>query len=196
MTLLETQQEYTPEDLLRMPDGDRYELIDGRLVERHMGLLSDILAGKIAFLLTAFCLPRGLGWVVIPSSGGFQYTGRQVRKPDVAFVRRGRFPDEQPPAGHAALVPDLAVEVISPNDLYEEVEAKVVEYLRVGVRLVWVVSPSQRTVRVHRADGVCRYLREGDQLTGEDVLPDFRCPVADLFADLPPLNGSAAPPPA
>ncbi len=75
------------------------------------------------------------------------------------------------------------VEVVSPNDLYSEVEEKVLEYLKAGVSLVWVVDPEVRVVRVHRADFTSAFLTENDSLSGEDVLPGFLCRVGAL---LPP----------
>jgi Uma2 family endonuclease len=117
-----------------------------------------------------------------------------VRKPDVSFVRYGRFPDEQLPAGFARLAPDLTGEVVSPGDTYEEVDGKVEEYLRAGVRLVWVISPTNRTVRVYRLDGSSSSVRADGELDGEDVLPGFRCRVADLFPQPPaaPAAGNGA----
>jgi Uma2 family endonuclease len=72
-------------------------------------------------------------------------------------------------------------EVISPNELASELEAKVAEFLSAEVQLVWVIDPEQRTVRIHRADGTFGWLREGDTLSGETILPGFSCPVRDLF---------------
>jgi Uma2 family endonuclease len=189
------QREYTPEDLLTMPGGENFELVNGRLVERHrtsrsievedhMGFLSDQIAGRLFQRLANFCDEHPLGWALLPNSGGFQGfpdSPRLVRKPDVAFVRYGRFPGEQLPPGHAHLAPDLAAEVISPNDLYEDVNEKVEEYLRAGVRLIWVISPRNYTIHVYRANGSAFVLREGEELDGEDVVPGFRCPVRDLF---------------
>jgi Uma2 family endonuclease len=119
-----------------------------------------------------------------------------VRKPDVSFVRHGRFSEEQLPGGYARLAPDLAAEVISPNDKYEKVDEKIEEYLRAGVRLVWIISPQNHTVRVYRANGSSHSLRENDELDGEEVVPGFRCPVADLFPRPPatPNNGSGTTP--
>lgn len=74
-------------------------------------------------------------------------------------------------------------EVISRNDMNSDVEEKVVEYLRAGVRLVWVVDPVTESVRGHRADGMVSALRADDELTGEDVIPGFRCRVSELFQD-------------
>jgi Uma2 family endonuclease len=114
-----------------------------------------------------------------------------VRKPDVSFIRRGRLPDERLPKGHVTIPPDLAVEVLSPNDLADEVDEKVKEYLEAGVLVVWVVFPKTRTVQIHRADGPIVKLTETDELSGEEVLPGFRCRVGEIF---PPQPGSLATP--
>ena len=194
-----TQTEYTPEDLLAMPDGSQYELVNGRLVERHMGILSGWVGGRLLHRIATYCDERPAGWVFPAGDGGYQGfpdSARTVRKPDVSFVSFGRFPNETPPQGYAHLAPDLAAEVVSPNDLYEEVDEKIEEYIRAGVRFIWVISPRNHTVRVYRADGSSGSLRENDELDGEDVLPGFRCPVRDLFPRPPaaPANGNAPAP--
>jgi Uma2 family endonuclease len=200
MNAVATKTEYTPEDLLAMPDGGRYELVNGVLVERHMGVLADWIAGRLHHYLSAFCDIHPSGWVILGGDSGYQgfpNSPRTVRKPDVSFVRYGRFPGEELPLGYARLVPDLAAEVVSPNDLYEEVDQKVEEYLRARVRLVWVISPRNHTVRVYRPDESSQSLREDDELDGEDVLPGFRCRVGDLFPRPPAQsagNGSGEPP--
>jgi Uma2 family endonuclease len=78
-------------------------------------------------------------------------------------------------------VPDLLIEVVSPNDLAWEVEAKVTEYLRAGVPLLWVFYPDTCTVWVYRASGQVTHLSVEDTLSGEEVLPGFTCPVAEVF---------------
>jgi Uma2 family endonuclease len=107
-----------------------------------------------------------------------------VRKPDVAFVRFGRLPDEEPAEAYDQLAPDLAVESVSPNDTVIELEEKLEEYLRAGVMLVWVINPVLRTLTVHRPDGSVTLLRNGGEIDGEAVVPGFRCPLSDIF--LPP----------
>jgi Uma2 family endonuclease len=202
MNVIPSKTEYSPEDLLAMPDGDRYELVNGVLVERHMGWLAGWIGNELARHLGNHCQAHSLGWATQGGGGGYEgFPGstRTVRKPDVSFVRHGRFPKDFPPQGHARLAPDLAAEVISPNDLYEDVDQKVEEYIRAGVRLVWVLSPSNHTIRVYRLNGSSQSLREGDELDGEDVLPGFRCPVHDLFPHPPDSaeqddeNGDATP---
>lgn len=178
------QARITPDDLLNMPNGERYELVNGELVERRMSFWSSYVSLMVARLLAAFCEPRGLGWVVPEGTSYrcFPADPERVRRCDVSFIRLERMPVAQAQiVGHTRIVPDLTVEVLSPNDNAYQVAQKVQEWLEAGVRLVWVVNPADRTVAVHRATGPGTILRETDDLTGEDVVPEFRCRVGDLF---------------
>ncbi len=184
MSTVATQRRYTPEDLLKMPDGDRYELVDGQLVEHNMSYWSCYVAGRLYARLNGFCEANQPGWV---SGEGTTYqcfpdAPQRVRRADVSFIRLERMSLEQANAeGHTLIAPDLAVEVVSPNELLYEVHAKVQEFMRAGTRLVWVVNPQTRIVEVHRAHGQGAILREDDELDGEQVLPGFHCKVAELF---------------
>lgn len=153
-----------------------------------MSTWSSYVAGMIFHLLNSFCREHRLGWA-FPEGTSFQcfpaHPGR-VRKPDVAFIRLQRLSLTQATAeGHCPVAPDLAIEVISPNDTAYEVDEKVREFLDAGVPLVWVVNPEQRTVEIHRANGPGAILRENDEISGEDVVPGFRCRVGD-FTQPPP----------
>ncbi len=191
MSTVATKQRYTPEDLLAMPDAVCYELVNGELVEREMGWKSGRIGGRIVQRLSSHCEAHGLGWVAGAESSYQCYPDapKKVRRPDASFIRLERMPAEEEPEGHCRIAPDLAVEVVSPNDLSDKVEDKVEEYLTAGVRLVWVVHPSTRTVRIYRADGTVSRLREAEELNGEDVVPGFRCRVSELFAV--PVAGTA-----
>jgi Uma2 family endonuclease len=184
MNTVTTKQLYTPEDLLVMPDAVSYELVNGKLVERQSGWKSSRIGASVAVLLMAHCDAHGLGWVAGAESSYQCYPDapNKVRRPDASFISLERLPADEEPEGHCRIAPDLAVEVISPNDLYYKVEDKVEEYLTAGVRLVWVVNPSTRTVRVNRADGTETRLRQTDELSGEDVVSGFCCRVSELFA--------------
>jgi Uma2 family endonuclease len=85
------------------------------------------------------------------------------------------------PKGHVRIAPDLAVEVVSPRDLAPELDEKLEDYRKAGVRLVWVISPESRTVTIYRGDGSVSRLHEDDVLSGEDVIPGFRCEVRSPF---------------
>lgn len=174
----------TPEELLLMPDGERYELVDGELVERNMGGKDVWVATRIAARLVQYGEAHG-GWA-FGDSLGYRCFGEdtdRVRVPDASFIVRGRFPDNELPEGFVTIPPDLAVEVVSPSDNYYEVETKVAEYLDAGVRMVWVVNPQQRHVRVVTSDGEqLRRLTGDDELSGGDVLPGLSFKIAELFA--------------
>ena len=191
MSTVETRN-YTAEDLLAMPDGDRFELVDGELVEINVSLLSSWVGGELHGRVREFTRQHDQG-MVWPADTGCQFlpdSPGTVRKPDVLFVRKNRIPADWQSQGYLRIAPDLTAEVISPHDLAYDVDEKVLEYLRAGVRLVWVINPETRTVRVHRGDGSSAWLTERDVLDGEDVLPGYQCPIHDLFP--PPAAASAA----
>ena len=183
MAITDLKTRHTPDDLLSMPDGDRYELVDGQLVEKNMGTKSSWVASHLYHRIQSFLDERPLGWALTEASYQcFADDSRKVRRPDVSFIRMGKLPNEELPDGHCPVVPDLAAEVISPNDTQYEVAAKVEEYLAAGISLVWVVNPNTKTVQVYRREqSEAEYLHENDELSGEDVLPDFRCQLRDIF---------------
>jgi Uma2 family endonuclease len=133
--------------------------------------------------LDRFVEDHDLG-VVFAAETGFQLARAPdtVRAPDVSFVRKERLPEGDLPTGYWPGPPDLAVEVMSPNDSKPEVERKAQEYLRKGVRLVWLVFPRKRAVAVHRPGAPVELLGESDALDGGEVVPGFRYPLARLFA--------------
>jgi Uma2 family endonuclease len=184
-TVTETQTEHTPEELLEITDRPMPELIDGQLVEREpMGQQSDAVAANLLSAVHVFVKAHQLG-VVNGAQGSYQIfpdQPKKVRIPDLSFTRRERLPGGKPAEGHGTVAPDLAVEVISPNDIYVEVQEKVRDFLDdAGIRLIWVANPQTSDVHVYRSDGTVTFLRSGDVLDGGDVLPGFRCPLADLF---------------
>ncbi len=182
MATVISDRAYTPEDLLQMPDGDRYELVNGQLVEGNMSGLATYLALAIGGELRNFVRAHKLG-VVFGSEAQYQCfpnEPRKIRKPDVSFVQIGRYSDEIM-HGFIRIPPDLAIEVVSDNDTYYEVEVKIHDYLSAGVRLIWVFNPPTRSVRVIRLDGGTQELAASDTLSGEDVVPGLAIPVATIF---------------
>jgi Uma2 family endonuclease len=184
MTTATLEGRYTPEDLLAMEDGHCYELVDGRLVEKNMGAEAGVIVANLIALLVPHVRSRKLG-LVFTNECGYQIFGdaNRVRKPDASVIRRGRLPDDRAPRGHARIPPDLAVEVVSPNDLAEDIDARITDYLGAGVKLLWVLYPATRSVYIFRPDGSAARLTAAGTLGGEDVLPDFTCRVEDLFAE-------------
>jgi Uma2 family endonuclease len=181
-TLLTPDNSPTAEEW-NVPEG--YELVDGRLVELNMGNEAAWVENRIGARLDTFASARSLGWVLGSEAGYrcFPHRPRLLRKPDVSFVRAGRFPGDRPPRGDSRIAPDLAVEVVSPNDLAESIQEKVVDYLTAGVPLVWVVYPTARMAIVYRPGGAA-WVSDQGELDGEDVIPGFRCRLADVL--LPP----------
>jgi Uma2 family endonuclease len=151
-----------------------------------MGAKANRVATVLARLLDLHAHSHKLG-VVFTQECGYQIFSnepRRVRKPDVSFVARGRLPKDGIPDGHMTIPPDLEVEVASPNDLAEEVDARVADYLRAGVKLLWVIYPKTRSILVLYQDGSAVRLTQTQELSGEKVIPGFACPVEVLFADL------------
>lgn len=183
MTTAERKIGFTAADLLQMDDAKAYELADGRLERREMGTRSSWIGTEIVVRLRAFCNSNRLGWVFASDVGYqcFPDDAEKVRRPDISFIRFGRLPNEQLPEGHTPIAPDLAVEVLSPKDRIYKLERKIREYLSAGVRLVWIVNPDSRRVRIHRLDGPVSDLGGNETLEGESVLPGFSCRVGDLF---------------
>src|SRR5262249_8032051 len=93
-----------------------------------------------------------------------------------------RLPLDQVPEVYPGVAADLCVAVLSPSDTHRSVMEKVREYLNRGVRLIWMVDPGARAVTVYRSREQIRILEATGTLAGEDVLPGFRCAVAELFA--------------
>jgi Uma2 family endonuclease len=172
----------TDEDLLRLPrDGRKYELVDGAIRMSPAGLRHEEIVVRLIARLLETVRPRQLG-KVFGSSAGYRLPGGNVRSPDVSFVAEGRLPGGTAPEGFGELAPDLAVEVLSPEDQPREILDKVGEYLAAGVRLVWVIDPRKRRAAVHRSLTNVQEIAESGALEGQDVLPGFSCPLADILA--------------
>ena len=160
------------------------ELIDQTLVEKAMGYEASVVAAAILEILRRFVIPRKLG-LVSGADGMFRLLSSLVRGPDVAFVSRARLPGGRFPTDpYPALAPDLAVEVLSPGNTRAEMTRKRIEYFHSGVRLVWVVDCSDRSVAVYSSPSSFRVLTAADSIDGGEVLPGFLQPVAEFFADL------------
>jgi Uma2 family endonuclease len=173
-------------DLWAMGEGDvRRELVAGEIIEMApVGGLHGKITLQVALRLADYVKRRGAGEVVAGDVGfvlALPEDPERVRAPDVAFISTERLPEGGLPQGFFDGAPDLAVEVLSPNDPPGDVQQKVRDYLDAGARLVWVLAPRARTVTVYRADGSARLLRETDHLDGEDLLPGLTIPVAEVL---------------
>jgi Uma2 family endonuclease len=177
------KQKITPEQLLAMPDSVSFELVDGELQERNVSVLSSWVEGEVYGVLRAYCRSTDEG-IIWPGTLGcrcYPNSPDKIRKPDVVVVLRERFAAEHFRDGFLTIRPDMVVEVISPNDSAYEVDEKIEEYLSIAVPLVWIVNPDTRVVEIKRPDGTATRLHAQHEITGESVLPGFRCRVGEFF---------------
>ena len=181
-----TRTRITAEELWRLGTGDvRRELVEGEVIEMApAGGVHGRISGRVSRWLVEYVDAHGGGDVVV-GDVGFVLTlpsdPERVRAPDVAFVATGRLPGGRLPQGFVPGAPDLAVEVLSPNDNPLDLQQKVRDYLEAGSRLVWLIAPQARSATIYRPDGSARLVREPESLDGEDVLPGFTLPLAELF---------------
>jgi Uma2 family endonuclease len=175
----------TAEELLQTPDdGLRRELVRGEVRETSpAGHEHGRTAMRFGTPLGRYVEENDLGEVYAAETGFLLARDPDtVRAPDVAFVTRERAAVVGDAPGYFPGAPDLAVEVVSPNDTYAEVEAKIGEWLDAGCRMVVVVNPSNRTVKVHRSATEVAALTVDDAIDGADVIPGWSLPVRRLFA--------------
>lgn len=160
------------------------ELIDGILIEKTVGFDESLLATAIGELLRRFVRPKKLG-LVAGEAGILKLVEGLIQIPDVSYVSVDRLPNGKRPRTQVPnLVPDLAVEVISPSNTAREMQRKLAAYFKAGVRLVWLVYPRKRTVDVYTAPRTKTVLKEDDTLTGGIVLPGLEISLKELFAEL------------
>jgi Uma2 family endonuclease len=178
----------TAEELAALPtEGLRLELVRGELVampptQGNHGTPAMRLGG----LLTHHILTHDLGEVYAAETGFLiERNPDTVRAPDFAFIAKERVTPETDAPTWVPVAPDLVVEVVSSGDRESEVVIKVQMWLDAGVRLVWVVYPQRREVVVHRPGRPPAVLAVSDTISGEDVVPGFSCPVAQVFGVRP-----------
>jgi len=180
----------TEADLLRLNAADgRVEVIDGEGVPMTpVGLLHALVAGSVYRALYAYAAEHRLGYVMGDSliyvlDEDPQMGIRQTRIPDASFIRKGRLPAGDDLARPFAGAPDLAVEVLSPEDSALEMLAKVRTYFEAGTAQVWLVYPAQQEVHCyHREAAAVQTFRAADTISAEALFPGLKLAVADLFA--------------
>ena len=147
------------------PAGANHGRIASRLHRRIAEHVEDHQLGEVFAAETGFFLSRN------PDT---------VRAPDVAFVTKNRL-HLVPPRGYFPGPPDLAVEVLSPDDSASEVLAKVEDWLSAGTKEVWIADPLRNTIAIHRQDQAMRVFSVDERLTSESLLPGFRMALSEVF---------------
>lgn len=172
----------TADDLLNMPDdGFHYELVRGVL--RKMlaaGIYHGVYAARIRDSALPIVYAGALGELPIAGTG-FVLDYDHVRVPDASFILGERYDSIDENTGFFPGAPDLAVEVISPNDRMTDVAEKIRDYLSAGTLAVIVANPKDKTVAIHRPAVDVVTLTEGDTLEIPDVIPGWTMPVSDIF---------------
>jgi len=157
------------------------ELVDGVLVEKAMGFTESRIAVLLIAALQRFVEEGDLGVVTAPD-GMFRFPQNLVRMPDVAFVSWKNFPNaEMPDDPVPEIVPDLAVEVLSPSNTAGEMSRKLREYFGAGVRLAWLIDPKAKTATAYTSPTRSTVIPASGTLEGGKVLPGFKLPLAKLF---------------
>jgi Uma2 family endonuclease len=180
----QTTKLMTVDELWRMPENGRYyELVKGELhpMPPSGGEHGDVTMNLSAPMWTHATV-QDLGKVVAAETGFvLERDPDTVRGSDIAFIRKDRIPAAGLPKKYIPFAPDVAVEVVSPTDSLKKVEEKVAEWLAAGTKLVWVVMPKRRVIKVYRSMTDVTILTDKDELDGGDVMPGFHLPVAQVF---------------
>jgi Uma2 family endonuclease len=178
------QQPASASATLGVGDDDLYEIIDGQRVRKPpMSVFAVWIAFRLAKLLDNFA-EASLGRAITEALFHLPAPINRDRRPDVAFVSYERWAKDRPmPATDDAwgVVPNLAIEVVSPTNKVEELEQKIVEYFRAGVELVWILHPTRSKVHVYQSPTQITVLSKNDVLDGGTVVPGFKLSLAELF---------------
>lgn len=163
-------------------DEELYETANGQRMNKPSEAYEVALANALAEFLAPYVLNNKLGMVFIEMLFVLDADQELKRRPDLAFVSYDRWPASTIPRAEAwDVVPDLAVEIISRTNSAEAVDDKTIEYLRAGVRQVWVVYPDSGRVYIYRSATDVNIIERDDELDGGDLLPDFRLQIQSLF---------------
>lgn len=179
------QQLVSAEEFLRMPGpapGAKVELIQGEIVTMcRPGFRHGRRQLRVGSLLDEYGRSSGRGRAVVESGVITERAPDTVRGPDVSFWSVDRLPLDLEPEGYPSTFPDLCVEILSPSNVLARIREKMQEYFNIGVRMVWIVDPEDRTVAVYRSLDEGQIFHESATLTCPDVLPGFQCQVREFF---------------
>ncbi len=174
------KRKMTEEEFMRLPDdGRKYELVDGEAKEVPAGFEHDVIVMRIGFLMYPFAQKVGY---LAASSAGFRMVTGNIRSPDISFVLRERLPEGKPPKEFMDGAPDLAIEVISPNEDWAEMERKIGEYFASGAKEIWLIDPDKRTLTVYKSPSNIHTFHADDEIE-TNLLPGFRCKVSELLLE-------------
>ena len=179
------REKHPSSPLRKYHDRKGFEFVDGEWKEKNLSGKSSRIAIRLSTRLDTHAESERLGFVLDSETAYqiFSEEPRRTRKPDLSFVRLGRLPNDEVPDGNMRIPPDLAVEVVSPNDEAVDLNNKIMEYLGAGVKLIWVLYPQTKSVLIVRPDGTANWLAGEAELTGEAVVPGFKVNISSLFQE-------------
>lgn len=179
-----TERLITGEELAEMGDIGRCELVDGELMMRSpTNWRHGNYERRFGQILGNYVDEKHLGKILVGEVG--IYTRRNpdtIRGTDVLFISHKRL-EQTTARSFLDVAPELIVEVMSPDDRWSEVKQKLREYFDIGVIQVWVADPADKTISVYRSLTKVQMLNEPDEISGGEILPEFKAKVADFFAD-------------
>lgn len=176
----------TGEELLAMGSAAHLsELIEGRITYMSpVGVLHGNYEGNFYEHLKTFVRKNKLGKVVVGEVG--VYITRDpdtIRAADVAYISNERYAKRDPQKGYLNVAPELVVEILSPDDRWNDVNQKMRDYFSIDVQLIWIADPETQTVYAYRSMTDVREFKMGDTLTGDDIVPGFNVAIAKLFEE-------------
>jgi len=178
---MEIKKPVTIDDMYHMPrDGRKYELVDGEVVVGTAGMRHGEIATKIVHIIATYLDANPIG-KVYGDNTGLIFPNGNLRSPDVFFVDSKRLPDGKSPITFGELIPNFAVEVLSPDDRSGQVAQKIGEFIEFGVSIVWLVDPKDQTVTVYRSLTQTQRFTANDIIDAEPILPGFSCKVSRFF---------------
>lgn len=178
---------WTEEDLMSLPDdGYIHELVDGELImSPKNNFQHERICTKLQYALETFNRKKKLG-VVLGSSAGFWMHNRNCRAPDISFIPKARLEKLgfSPNAKRFFPgAPDLAVEILSPNNSRREIDARLKDFVSSGTQIAWLINPDAECAEVCHSLTERKLIGPGGVLDGEHLLPGFQFPIADLFKE-------------
>lgn len=180
--MAQTVQPWTAEELSRLPEGWRYEIDEGELIiMAPPGFEHGEIAVNVGAVLRAFVREHRLGTVVAESGFRLRRNPDTLRGPDIAVVGRERLAQIPDRRRYSDVPPDIVVQIVSPSEPGPTLARKVGQYLRAGVRAVWVIDPEQGTWTRHASAPPIQQRHGDDALIEEPVLPGFCCRLGELL---------------
>jgi Uma2 family endonuclease len=182
----------TEADVIRFLESSQkrlFELINGVLVEKPVGYPESVLASYICGEIWQFIKSKKTGGKVSGADGAVRMWLGLVLIPDVCFVSAKRLSENRLPKDQVSkIIPDLAVEVLSPSNTVAEIELKLDHYFEAGVRLVWIIDPNVEKADVYTSRRRMKHFDAAGTLDGGKVMPGFKLSLAELFAIVNPKD--------